>query len=58
MVKRKKINISFNNKVNKYYMFNNFGYVTRWNHTNSNYPLITIAELQKMCQEPTIYELW
>jgi hypothetical protein len=55
---RKKSRISFDEIDAKYYIFDNFQYLNHLRKKKVGYPLITIAELQKMCQEPTIYELW
>ena len=56
--KRMKCKIAFDQVWTPFYMFDDFQYIMCNRNTDSNYPLITIAELQKMCQEPTIYELW
>lgn len=58
MRKRMKCNIAFDQVWTPFYIFDNFQYLNHLRKKKVGYPLITIAELQKMCQEPTIYELW
>lgn len=53
-------NIGFNH--NKYYLFNNFVYLTHYKclptHYPLNYPLYTVQQLKDLLNELNIYECW